>query len=299
MSDSYRDKINFYKKRMLEYEGKLITVGLSEKDRKDIISILKMIYKDKTRLSPKKRYLSLKNKIDTVELEISKGIRTFNTEFEYWSYNESKKILDDLKPYAEQIDNIEKKLHDMVVLLNEKVHVITPREFILRNSMLTHLVYTNNKHTKIKPRSADSFMFLCQIHSEKSPSMLVNNSRNFLMCFGCGCSLDSIEYLMRYEGLTEEDAISVLANIYYLNYPDKKKPIDELQDKYIKTLLSDDFRLLLERGYSRTKTKEKTIFVTEGIAKFEQDFETINRVSKGEYKDYVLEHKPKVYVKRS
>lgn len=283
---------------MAEYEGILITSGLSEKNRKDIIKILKMIYGDRIYSCPKEKYLRLKNEMDEVESSISKGAYPFKTSFDCWCYDRHKEDFDDLKLYVEQIDSIERKLYEMVVLLDNKVHVITPREFILKNSMLTHLVYSNNRHSVIKPTSADSYMFLCQFHREKTPSMLVNNSRNFLQCFGCGNIFDSIEYMMEYEDLSEDDAMSVLANVYCLNYPDKKEPIMDLQDKYTKTLLSDEFRSLLEIGYNRTKLKKRTYFVKNGIAKFEQDFETIKRVSEGRDKDYILEDKPKVYVKK-
>lgn len=298
MPDFYRKRINFYKEKVTEYEGKLVTVGLSDKDRLEIISILKMIYEEKNYRMPKEKYLALKNEMDEVETKFSNEIIPFKNSFDHWCYIEHKKSFDDLKLYVEQIDFVENKLYDMVILLYNKVHFITPREFILKNSILTHLVYTNNEHSVVKPRSADSYLFLCQFHREKTPSMLVNNSRNFLQCFGCGSLLDSVEYLMQYEDLTEEDAISVLANIYFINYPDKKDPIPELQDKYVNVLLSDDFRSLLERGYNRTKLKDKTFFVTKGISKFEQDFETIKRVSEGKYKDYISENKPKVYIKK-
>lgn len=298
MTTVYRDKINLYQNKLTEYEGKLVTVGLSEKDRIDIITILKRILADKTHIKQlKERCLLLKRKMEEVNAKISNGIQPFSTEFQCWCYHEDKEEYEDLRQYIEQIDSIETSLYNIAVLLYNKVHVITPREFILRNSMLTHLVYTNNEWPIIKPTSADSYMFLCQFHCEKTPSMIVNNSRNFLQCFGCGEILDSIEYLMRQEDLTEEDAISVLANIYYLNYPDKKEAIPELQKKYIRTLLSADFKALLEKGYNRTKLKDRSIFVTNGIVKFEQDFETIKRVESGQVKDYVFEDKPKKFVK--
>jgi len=299
MTTVYREKINFYKAKLEEYEGKLVTVGLSEKDRKNIIKILKLIHNDKIYYCPKEKFLSLKNEIEDVEGKLSKEIRFFNTESKYLIYYQHKEEFEDLEPYVQQIDNIESKLYEMVLLLYNKVHTITLREFILRNSILTHLVYTNNESSIIKPRSADSYMFLCQFHVERTPSMLVNNSSNFLHCFGCGTNLDSIEYLMQYENLTEKDAMSVLANIYCLNYPGKKSPIVELQDKYVNSLLSDDFKDLLERGYKRTQQKERSILVTKGINKFEQDFETIKRVTEGEVKDYKFEDKPKRFIKKN
>lgn len=291
MADIYRKKIEFYNERLSEYENKFITVGLSDVDKNDIINVLKKIYNDKSFKVFSDEYFELEKRINELKDE------HFSSYFDYWCYLENKKKYDDINFYIERIDSIEKRLYDMVLLLNEKVHIITPKEFILRNSILSHLVYTNNKYSVIKPVSADSFMFLCQFHVEKTPSMIVNNSRNFLQCFGCGEILNSIEYLKEYEEITEEESLSLLADIYFLNFPDKKDSIVELQEKYVKSLLSDEFKSLLERGYERTKLKDETFFVKYGISKFEQDFETIRRVRNKKMKDYVFEDKPKVYIR--
>ncbi|MBQ9430954.1 MAG: DNA primase [Kiritimatiellae bacterium] len=60
-------------------------------------------------------------------------------------------------------------------------------------------------------RSGSSLVGCCPFHQEKTPSFHVNSGKQFYHCFGCGESGDIFKFLMRYEGLTFQDAVERLA----------------------------------------------------------------------------------------
>ncbi|MGE4472754.1 MAG: DNA primase [Sulfuricurvum sp.] len=60
-------------------------------------------------------------------------------------------------------------------------------------------------------RAGSSFKAPCPFHDEKSPSFVVNPTRQKYHCFGCGAGGDSISFVMEYEKLTYPEAIEKLA----------------------------------------------------------------------------------------
>ena len=51
----------------------------------------------------------------------------------------------------------------------------------------------------------------CPFHNEKTPSFVINESRGFYHCFGCGESGDAISFVQKMEGLTFMEAVRKLA----------------------------------------------------------------------------------------
>lgn len=52
--------------------------------------------------------------------------------------------------------------------------------YVMLNSSLLPFVLANNTHDEIRLYSTDSFMFLCQFHIEKTPSLGVTNHVNLM-----------------------------------------------------------------------------------------------------------------------
>ncbi len=60
-------------------------------------------------------------------------------------------------------------------------------------------------------RAGSNFKALCPFHNEKSPSFMVNPTRQSYHCFGCGESGSAIGFVMAYENLPFPDAVKKLA----------------------------------------------------------------------------------------
>ena len=65
------------------------------------------------------------------------------------------------------------------------------------------------RHTDLKKRGRE-LIGLCCFHSERSPSMEVNDAKGFYHCFGCGAHGDSIRFLIEMEGMTFIQAVEQL-----------------------------------------------------------------------------------------
>jgi len=93
-------------------------------------------------------------------------------------------------------------------------------------------------------RAGSSFKAPCPFHDEKSPSFVVNPSRQSYHCFGCGVHGDSIKFVMEYEKLNYPEAIEKLAasTNFTLHYTDDTKQkkrstlLESLNDWYQKLL---------------------------------------------------------------
>ena len=182
-------------------------------------------------------------------------------------------------------------IHELNELLERLSHLetivytnsgISLGEFLTQcnQTSITHLVYTNNQHPKIRLYSTDSYMFLCQFHRENTPSLGVTEHVGCGYCFGCGKSFNTVQYLMEYENLSYQEAVQILARIYLIKLKKKNKIQEDhpLVIKYQESLLSDDFRELLERGYQRVLNGENNMEILRNINKFERDFLTIERI---------------------
>jgi DNA primase len=107
-------------------------------------------------------------------------------------------------------------------------------------------------------RAGSSFKAPCPFHDEKSPSFVVNPSRQSYHCFGCGVHGDSIKFVMEFEKLNYPEAIEKLAasNNFSLHYTDDTKQkkrsnlLEILNDWYQKLLEEkrDAMEYLHERG---------------------------------------------------
>lgn len=60
-------------------------------------------------------------------------------------------------------------------------------------------------------RAGQNFKGLCPFHSEKTPSFMVNPGRQIFHCFGCGAGGNVIHFAMKYENLSFQESLRLLA----------------------------------------------------------------------------------------
>lgn len=83
------------------------------------------------------------------------------------------------------------------------------------------IVAVVSDYTQLK-RAGQRMKGLCPFHSEKTPSFTVNPERGFYHCFGCGEGGDTIDFLMKVQGLDFVEAVEQLARRtgFTLHYED-------------------------------------------------------------------------------
>ncbi len=68
-----------------------------------------------------------------------------------------------------------------------------------------------SEHVSLK-RAGQNFKGLCPFHAEKTPSFMVNPSKQICHCFGCGKGGDIFAFTMHYENMNFQEAVSYLAS---------------------------------------------------------------------------------------
>ena len=166
-------------------------------------------------------------------------------------------------------------------------------DYIVENSYLLPLVMTNNNYEKIKLDFANSYIFKCQFHNDKKPSFSVTDYKNLAHCFGCGKSVNVISYLKQIEHLTFTESIELLANIYMFDIKNYGHKFKELSEKYKDTILSAEYKQLLEKGYNRLM-KKNDLSIEEIDNLYKKRFEMIDRVRNNTYdSNFIYKENPK------
>lgn len=168
---------------------------------------------------------------------------------------------------------------------------------VLRLSPLLPLVLANNREARIKLYGDNSYMFLCQFHKEKTPSMGVTDSSSLLYCFGCGAGFNTISYIEKKENLTFKETIELLSQIYLYDIGYRNEKLEKLVDKYQRTILGEEYKNLLERGYERLISREKE---KEAEQLYNNRCQMIERIQNSSYhKDFNYQEPPKImYLKK-
>ena len=99
-------------------------------------------------------------------------------------------------------------------------------------------------------RSGTNYKGLCPFHNEKTPSFIVNPSRNTCHCFGCGKGGNSVNFIMEHQQMTYPEALRWLANKYHI----------EIQE-----------RELTSQEREAENDRESMFIVNERIAKYFED----------------------------
>ncbi len=74
----------------------------------------------------------------------------------------------------------------------------------------TDIVDFISSYVQLK-KSGQNWKGVCPFHSEKTPSFMVSPSKQIFHCFGCGVGGDVITFIMKYESLSFQDALNLLA----------------------------------------------------------------------------------------
>ncbi|WZL74657.1 DNA primase [Clostridiaceae bacterium 35-E11] len=76
-----------------------------------------------------------------------------------------------------------------------------------------------SKYVELK-KTGNNYKGLCPFHSEKTPSFIVSDDKQYFHCFGCGEAGDVIHFIMKMENLDFVDAVTQLGERVGI-YPEK------------------------------------------------------------------------------
>lgn len=203
-------------------------------------------------------------------------IKLLDVELSFLASNDSKwsKLYNEINIMCNQIYN-----SGILKIVSEKNY-----EYIIKNAFLLPLVLANNDGKHISLYSQNSYKFFCQFHSDSRASMGVSDIRNLLLCFSCQKGLNSVTYLKEYEGLTYRQSIELLTRIFLFDIDKDDYRFTNLVNKYQSSIVSDEYKYLLEKGYIRLKNRGiKNLYNVDVLKYYENVFCTIDRISDGNY----------------
>src|SRR3989338_1116300 len=61
-------------------------------------------------------------------------------------------------------------------------------------------------------KAGQNWRGLCPFHSEKTPSFMVSPTKQIYHCFGCGSGGNIFTFLTKYENLSFNESLNILAN---------------------------------------------------------------------------------------
>ena len=108
-----------------------------------------------------------------------------------------------------------------------------PNEVIEKVLDKTDIVELISSYLPLK-RAGQNFRALCPFHKEKTPSFMVNPSKQIYHCFGCGKGGNAISFLMQHEKMDFIESIKILAdkaNIALPSFQKSDRPANSLADK--------------------------------------------------------------------
>ncbi len=150
--------------------------------------------------------------------------------------------------------------------------------YILENTSIIHLVYTNNK--SVNPLSKIDHSFFYQFDKENKSPIYLSIETNHFYNFRKEDIGNQIDYLMEIEKLTYEESALLLAEVYEMEIPNnimREEKYNELVNKYKSVLMSNEYKMFLIQSYARENVeKRKNIGML-----YRRLLEQIDRVQKG------------------
>ncbi len=78
-------------------------------------------------------------------------------------------------------------------------------------------------YVRLKKSGSERWVGLCPFHSEKTPSFSVQSSLQIFKCFGCGKGGDVFTFLMEHQGLSFQEALTMLAEQHGIPIPRRRE----------------------------------------------------------------------------
>ena len=106
---------------------------------------------------------------------------------------------------------------------------------------------------------------LCPFHDDKTPSLIVSESKQIFKCFSCGMGGDIVTFLMEYDKINFKEALKQLATRYGINLPrtfnlKNTEHIDPyLREKTINQMATDVYHRYLLKGKGAAPAREYLI----------------------------------------
>ncbi len=103
-----------------------------------------------------------------------------------------------------------------------------PQQFIDNLLARTDIVELIGSRVDLK-KAGRSYKGLCPFHEEKTPSFNVSPDRQLYHCFGCGAGGSAIGFLLEYDNLEFQAAVTELAHMAGMKVPENQNYNQELQ----------------------------------------------------------------------
>ncbi|PIW63426.1 MAG: DNA primase, partial [Candidatus Omnitrophica bacterium CG12_big_fil_rev_8_21_14_0_65_50_5] len=87
---------------------------------------------------------------------------------------------------------------------------LIPEDIIRQVIERTDIAETIGTYIPLK-RAGQNFKANCPFHQEKTPSFVVNPSKQIFHCFGCGVGGNVVAFVMKYDRLEFPEAVRLLA----------------------------------------------------------------------------------------
>jgi DNA primase len=87
------------------------------------------------------------------------------------------------------------------------------------------------RHTTLKKRGARELVGLCCFHSERTPSLEINDAKGTYHCHGCGAGGDAITFLIKREGMSFRAAIETLSGNTFPTVSEEERARRKTEDE--------------------------------------------------------------------
>ncbi len=107
---------------------------------------------------------------------------------------------------------------------------------ILYHSNIVRVISSRINLKKI----GNKYISICPFHSEKNPSFIVNEDKNYYYCFGCKTYGNVINFIMRFDNISFLESIKKISNLYNIDIKFNNliynKKINNNKDNYCKLM---------------------------------------------------------------